>query len=275
VGNIGLHDISRYKSSGMIGYWLAENAQGKGIMTDCVRAMLDFGFFGQNLNRIYIHAAVPNHKSCAIPERLGFVREGTLQDGECLYGRYFDMALYGMLRRNWVKGAMNVYRNSAWLYDMDNRDNATDDISFYREYAQKFGGNVLELACGTGRVAMVLANDGCKVTGLDLSHEMLSIFAGKLGPMGDCRENVRIVHGNMAHFRFAERFDLIIVPFRAFQALTEEADIQNCLRLVREHLTENGRFIVNVFRPWGGGLMRAGAIPKQCGGSGNMRAAIL
>ncbi|OZV13243.1 hypothetical protein CIW83_05045 [Tissierella sp. P1] len=50
----------------------------------------------------------------------------------------------------------NIYENTAWLYDYDNRDNLTDDISFYKEYTLKLSGEVLELGCGTGRVALKL-----------------------------------------------------------------------------------------------------------------------
>ena len=103
IGNMGLHDVSRNNNSAMIGYWLAENQQGKGIMTDCVRALIDFGFNELNLNRIYIYCAFGNTKSRAIPERLGFVQEGILQDDECLYGVYHDKVIYGMLKRNWKK----------------------------------------------------------------------------------------------------------------------------------------------------------------------------
>jgi len=250
VGNIGLHDIERYKNSGMIGYWLAESAQGRGIMTACVQMLTDFGFRGLGLNRIYIHAAAPNRKSRAVPERLGFVHEGTMQDGEKLYGVFYDMEIYGVLRRNWVKEEANTYRRTAWLYDLENRDNATDDIPFYRAYARELGGNVLELACGTGRVAIPLAQDGNRVTGLDLSHEMLAVFREKLAA-ADGAKNTRLVYGNMARFHFDEKYDLIITPFRAFQALTEDADIRGCLQCAREHLSENGRFIINVFRPYG------------------------
>ena len=103
VGNIGLHDISRAKHSGMIGYWLAANHQGLGIMTDCVRALTGYAFDELSLNRVCIHCAIGNKKSRAIPERLGFVQEGVLQDGECLYGTFHDLVIYGMIRRNWRK----------------------------------------------------------------------------------------------------------------------------------------------------------------------------
>ena len=103
VGNMGLHDINRNNSSAMIGYWLAEDAQGQGIMTDCVRALSSYGFNELDLNRIYILCASGNTKSRAIPERLGYIQEGVLRDGTRLYGIYHDEVIYGALKRNWGK----------------------------------------------------------------------------------------------------------------------------------------------------------------------------
>lgn len=57
----------------------------------------------------------------------------------------------------------NIYENTAWLYDYDNRDNLIDDIPFYKEYTLKSGGEVLELGCGTGRVALKLAEAGFSI----------------------------------------------------------------------------------------------------------------
>jgi len=103
IGNMGLHDAKSDNNSAMIGYWLAENYQGRGIMTDCVRVLTDFGFNELDLNRIYITAASGNKKSRAIPERLGYAQEGILQDGTCLYGVYHDKVIYGMVKRNWKR----------------------------------------------------------------------------------------------------------------------------------------------------------------------------
>ena len=103
IGNIGLHGLKSRNRSGMVGYWLAEGRQGRGIMSGCVRVLTDFGFCTLGLNRVYIHCAAGNKKSRAIPERLGFAHEGTFQDGECLYGVFHDLAVYGMVSRNWQK----------------------------------------------------------------------------------------------------------------------------------------------------------------------------
>jgi len=104
VGNIGLHDMKRHNRSGMIGYWLAGDRQGRGIITDCVRALTSYGFHNLGLNRIYIHCAKENAKSRAVPVRLGFLQEGVLQDAEYLHGVFHDLILYGLVKRNWDHG---------------------------------------------------------------------------------------------------------------------------------------------------------------------------
>lgn len=145
----------------------------------------------------------------------------------------------------------NLYKNAAKYYDYDNRDNLTADIPFYHEYAQRTGREILEIGCGTGRVAIPLAEVGFCVTGLDLSDSMLNIFKEKLVNVTEqVRNRVKLINGNMSNFSFDKKYDLIIAPFRAFQALTEVNDINNCLKCINEHLKSNGLFIVNVFRPY-------------------------
>ena len=149
----------------------------------------------------------------------------------------------------------NIYRHTAWLYDVEyEKEQPLPDIPFYLEYAEKFcganGGEILELGCGTGRVALALAKAGFCVTGLDLSNQMLDIFKNKLKRQPDFASKVEIFHGSMANFNFGKKFTLITAPFRAFQAVTEQADIESTLACVRGHLADGGIFIVNVFRPY-------------------------
>ena len=143
----------------------------------------------------------------------------------------------------------NIFRNSAWLYDVDNRDNLHDDIPFYLEYAKQQKGEILELGCGTGRVALVLAAEGFRVTGLDLSEQMLGVFREKLASRPELTDRITLIHGNMAEFSLDRKFAMIIAPFRAFQALTDDGDIEKSLACIHKHLTDDGIFIVNVFNP--------------------------
>jgi ribosomal-protein-serine acetyltransferase len=98
AGVIGFHPIDVFHRVGEIGYWLAEAQQGQGIMTECCRFLVGYGFRTLELNRIQIPAATANYRSRAIPERLGFQLEGIIRGRENLYGTFVDHAMYSMLR---------------------------------------------------------------------------------------------------------------------------------------------------------------------------------
>ena len=101
VGVIGLHGINRPNRWATIGYWLAEDAQGKGVMTRACRAVVDHLIGDIGLNRIGIACATENRKSRAIPERLGFKQEGIQRQVEWLYGKPLDHAVYSVLASEW------------------------------------------------------------------------------------------------------------------------------------------------------------------------------
>lgn len=101
VGRIGHHGVSWSNRTTSLGYWLAEGAQGKGLMTKAVTALVDHAFTAWKLHRVEIRCAPGNTKSRAIPERLGFKVEGTLREVEWLYDRHVDLVVYGMLAREW------------------------------------------------------------------------------------------------------------------------------------------------------------------------------
>lgn len=102
AGCIGLHYMDWGNKQTTIGYWLAEEYQGKGIMTNAVRALVNYVFHELALNRVEIRAAERNSKSRAIPERLRFVNEGTARQAEWLYDHYVDLVIYGMVREEWA-----------------------------------------------------------------------------------------------------------------------------------------------------------------------------
>ncbi|KYD20023.1 hypothetical protein B4135_0922 [Caldibacillus debilis] len=101
AGIISYNYFDWYNRTTSIGYWLGESFQGKGIMTRAVAALTDFAFRELKLNRVEIRAATGNKKSRAIPERLGFQREGCLRQAEWLYDHYVDLVVYGMLAEEW------------------------------------------------------------------------------------------------------------------------------------------------------------------------------
>ena len=103
VGMISLHGINYLANKASIGYWLDKDYEGKGIITNSVKVLMEYGFDELGLNRIEIGAGVTNERSRAIPEKLGFTLEGILRENMLLHGKYIDMALYAMLKSEYKK----------------------------------------------------------------------------------------------------------------------------------------------------------------------------
>lgn len=100
-GAIGLHRVDRANRNTSVGYWLDEAHEGKGIITSACRAIVTEGFNTFGLHRIEIRCATWNHRSSAVPRRLGFVEEGILRDAEWLHDKWVDLRVFSMLARDW------------------------------------------------------------------------------------------------------------------------------------------------------------------------------
>jgi ribosomal-protein-serine acetyltransferase len=103
TGVVGFHRIDWLNKNVEIGYWIAREYQGRGLITRSCKAMIEYAFREFNLKRVQIRCATGNIRSCAIPERLGFRKEGIMLQGEYLYGRFVDLVVYGMLDGDWKK----------------------------------------------------------------------------------------------------------------------------------------------------------------------------
>jgi len=102
--------------------------------------------------------------------------------------------------------------------DYEMMRDASGDIGFYGDLARESGGPVLEVACGTGRVLLPIAEEGYDVTGVDLAPAMLSLFARKLdeGP-AEVRDRVTLVEGSFTKLGCEGPFGFVFSAFRAFQ----------------------------------------------------------
>jgi ribosomal-protein-serine acetyltransferase len=103
VGVASYNNINWSNKTAYIGYWLGEEFQRNGIMTEVAKALTNYAFNELNLNKVEIRAAVGNKKSRSIPERLNFVNEGCIRQAEWLYDHYVDHVVYGILKEEWNK----------------------------------------------------------------------------------------------------------------------------------------------------------------------------
>jgi SAM-dependent methyltransferase len=123
------------------------------------------------------------------------------------------------------------------------------DIAFYAEALAR-GAHVLELGCGSGRVAIALAARGFRVTGLDLAPAMLRLAnANRKRQPSTHAARVRFASGDMTGVDLERRFDAVVVPFYGFNHLSGAPQRQQTLEVIARHLGPRGRAYIHVLPP--------------------------
>ncbi len=120
------------------------------------------------------------------------------------------------------------------------------DIPFYINKVKEYRSPILELACGTGRVTIPIAQKGISITGLDLLNTMLKEARRKSKETG---VKIEWIEGDMTDFDLNKKFNLILIPGCAFNALLDIESIEKCLTCVKKHLEPNAGFLFDVFNP--------------------------
>ena len=124
----------------------------------------------------------------------------------------------------------------------------TEDIGFYADYALESGGPVVELAVGTGRIAVPIAQAGIRVIGVDASPGMLDV-ARRAADAAGVADLVDLRVGDLREPPVAERVPLVICPFRTLLHMGSEEEKLAALLAARSLLEPSGRFVFDVFAP--------------------------
>jgi SAM-dependent methyltransferase len=124
--------------------------------------------------------------------------------------------------------------------------NGSEDLPFWINQANQYGDPILELACGTGRITITLAQAGFSMTGIDNAEGMLREARRKSAEAG---VEVDWVIADMRGFDLSKAFSLIILPANTLCHLLDLSDFETCMTNVRKHLAPNGRFVIDVFVP--------------------------
>ena len=137
------------------------------------------------------------------------------------------------------------------LYDAEHRTLVADiDLYLDRLHEARVRGPVLELACGSGRVAVPLVLAGHRVTGLDLSAAMLRRARARRSTLPpEAAARLRFSLQDMRRFRFARPFAAAIIPFSSLALLPEAADRAACLECTARHLRPRAPLIIDLPSP--------------------------
>jgi SAM-dependent methyltransferase len=142
---------------------------------------------------------------------------------------------------------VSLYDSIAELYDPWSRS-VTEDVGFYVEEAKRADGPVVELAVGTGRIAVPTAAEGIRVIGVDSSPAMLEVCRQR-AELAGVRELVDLRLGELEEPPVQERVALVTCPFRSFLHLLDDGARLRALRAARELLVPGGRLVFDVFAP--------------------------
>jgi len=138
--------------------------------------------------------------------------------------------------------AMSFDEDVARSYDSGLRGDEDAAVAFLAEQAR--GGPALELAIGTGRIALPLAAEGIQVDGIELSEPMAARLREKPGG-----ERIGVTLGDMSEVALDGHYRLIYVVFNSLYNLPDQEAQVRCFRNVAEHLTDDGVFVVEAFTP--------------------------
>jgi SAM-dependent methyltransferase len=142
---------------------------------------------------------------------------------------------------------MALYDEIASFYDPWSRS-VTEDVGFYVDEALASGGPIVELAVGTGRIAVPIARAGIDVIGIDASPGMLAIARAAADEAG-VSQRVDLRLGDLREPPVDQRVPLVICPFRSLLHMETEDEKVRALRAARHLLEPDGRFVFDVFSP--------------------------
>ncbi|MDQ7772994.1 MAG: class I SAM-dependent methyltransferase [Elusimicrobiales bacterium] len=131
-------------------------------------------------------------------------------------------------------------------YDRDNHLTQPGDEKHYLALAKAARGPVLELACGTGRLAIPLKKAGVDITGLDVALPMIEQARAKAKEAG---LRMDFIHGDARKFRLKKKFRLIFIAYNSMQHIHSIEDLESFFASVKAHLAPGGRFAFDVFNP--------------------------
>jgi SAM-dependent methyltransferase len=140
---------------------------------------------------------------------------------------------------------MSAYDRIARLYDPWSAS-VVEDVSFYLDRARRFGGPVVELGVGTGRIAIPIAAEGISVIGVDSSEGMLAVARERAELAG---ADLDLRHGDLRNPPVEGPVPLVLAPFRSLLHMEIEADRLAAVRAVHGLLAPGGRFVFDVFNP--------------------------
>jgi SAM-dependent methyltransferase len=160
-----------------------------------------------------------------------------------------------------------VFNKYSEYYDLIYNDkNYSNEVNYIHETIQKFNPGattILDIGCGTGIHANLLASLGYKVHGIDFSESMIEIANDKLETSDYKKnsENLKFSIGDLRYFNLEEKFDVVLSLFHVLSYLNTNQDVLNGINTINNHLNQGG---IAIFDFWHGpGVLTDLPLPRK------------
>ncbi|BAO77250.1 class I SAM-dependent methyltransferase [Winogradskyella sp. PG-2] len=136
------------------------------------------------------------------------------------------------------------------IYDVDIYDGMNtnlNDLQFYKRWLPKNkDARILELCCGTGRLTLPIAKDGYAICGVDYTASMLEQAKAKAA---EEKLDIKYIEADIRTLDLPDKYDLIFIPFNSIHHLYKNEDLFKALSVVKNHLKNEGLFLLDCFNP--------------------------
>jgi SAM-dependent methyltransferase len=137
------------------------------------------------------------------------------------------------------------YATIARYYDAENADK-TDDLIFYAELAEEYGGPILDVGCGTGRVVFHMAQEGHVTHGIDSEYDMLERAKMKLNAFAHARDKLTFYQGDVLTFDIDKKFKMILLSYNALMHFHTQEEQIALLRRLRDWMLPDGVLVIDL-----------------------------
>jgi len=146
---------------------------------------------------------------------------------------------------------MSHYRAIPDYYDAEYAylDILQYDVPFFLDRIPKRRQSILDIACGTGRASIPLAQAGHRVVGIDYDGDILALAKQKRDAVGIKENDLRLVHADALNLKLDQKFDYACIFFNTFLNFTTLKQQDQLLQSIRRHLRPNGRLWIDIFNP--------------------------
>jgi len=146
---------------------------------------------------------------------------------------------------------MKRYKAIAAYYDpeYEHLPMLREDVPYFLRHLPKQRRSVLDLATGTARAGIPIAQSGHRVVGVDYAADMLAIARRKRDASGLADRQLSLIHRDISKLALTEKFDYVAIFFNTFLNFVTLADQDRLLQVVRKHLKPNGKFFLDILQP--------------------------